>query len=200
VRVVTGNVVTSDRDPVVRITLPTEVSYVGTDRWILFGIANCQLFAFVEAGPDKHVKRLYWVQFESYIPSMPKLHHKYDSKEHARMGGMDFFVDTWIGSGTASKPDTKPLEAFIKSKGYAVPAGIDSGSDEQHIYALIASKGYVLPRMLSSVRFVHTFDAARKELMLIYSEQSSSSRRPTAEEKRALEQRAESALIIKPKP
>lgn len=200
VRLVTANVVTSDRDPAVRITLPKGVSYVGTNRWILFGIANCQLFAFVDADANKRVKRLYWVQFEGYIPSMPKLHHTYHSKDHTTIGGMDFFVDTWAGSSTPSKPDTKPLEAFIRSKGYAVPAGINTGSDEQHIYALIAAKGYMLPRMLSSVRFVHTLDAARKELMIIYSEKTSPSRKPTRAEKRALVRRAESRLIIESTP
>lgn len=199
-RLVSGNVVTSHSEPAVRITLPKRAAYVGTDRWVLFGIANCQLFAFVDADPQKHVKRLYWVQFEGYIPSMPKLHHTYDSKDHATMGGMDFYVDTWTGKGAPSKPDTKPLAAFIESKGYAVPAGINSGSDEQHIYALIASKDYVLPPTLSSVRFVHTLDEARKELMIIYSEQFASARKPTEKEKRALVQRAESALIIEPKP
>jgi hypothetical protein len=144
------------------------------------------------------VKRLYWLQFESYIPSMPKLRHRYDSKQHATLGGVDFFVDTWTGSGTPSKPDTAPLEAFIKANGYAVPAGIHSGSDEQHIDALIASKGYVLPQRLLSVRFVHTLDGARKELMIIYSEQFPPSRKATDEEKRAIERRAASTLIIQP--
>lgn len=197
VRLVTANVVTSNRDPAVRITLPKQMRYVGTDRWILFGIANCQLFAFVDADPNKRVRRLYWVQFEGYVPSMPKLHHKYDSKEHATMGGMDFFVDTWTGSSTPSKPDIEPLADFIRSKGYTVPSGINTGSDEQHIDALIASKGYKLPAKLSSVRFVHTLDAARKELMIIYSEQSSSTRKLTVADMRALEHRAERALIIK---
>ncbi len=195
---VNGHVVTSDRDPRVRILLPRTATYVGTDRWILFGIANCQLFAFVDADADKNVERLYWVQFEGYVPSMPKLHHTYHSKQHATMGGMDFFVDTRTQSGTAPKPDVKPLADYIKTKGYAVPAGINSGSDEQHIYALIASKGYRLPRKLLSVRFVHTVDEQRKELMIIYSERFPGSGKPTGEEARALVERAQRQVTIEP--
>lgn len=195
-RTVAGNVITSDRDPSVRITLPNAATYVGTDRWVLFGIANCELFAFVEADAEKNVKRLYWVQFEGYIPSMPNLHHTYDSKQHATMGGMDFFVDTWTQPGKASEPDIKPLSDYIKAKGYAVPAGITSGSDEQHIYDLIDSKGYKFPPELFSVRFVHTLDEQRKELMIIYSEAFASARKPTDEEKRELVTRGERALNI----
>ena len=191
-----GNVVTSDRDPSVRVTLPRQVTYVGTDRWVLFGIANCQLFAFVDADAEKNVKQLYWVQFEGYIPSMPKLHHTYTSKQHATMGGMDFFVDTSLQSGAPSPPDTKDLVKVIEEKGYAAPAGISSGSDEQHIDALIAAKGYKLPQAMLAVRFVHTLDEARKELMIIYSESFPTTRKPTDEEKRALVERAEHSLLI----
>ncbi len=165
-RAVVENVVTSNRDPAVDIELPKSARYVGTDRWILFGIANCELFAFVEADRDKRVKRLYWVQFESYLPSLRALHHTYDSKDRAVMGGMEFFVDTWTESSTPSTPDTKAIARILKAKGYEAPAGLDSGSDTQHIDALIASKGYALPPTLSSVRFVHTLDEARKELMI----------------------------------
>ena len=197
-RAVIGNVISSDRDPSVRIALPESAAYVGTDKWVLFGIANCQLFVFVDADEQKSVQRLYWVQFEGYIPSMPKLHHTYDSKEHATLGGMDFFVDTWVQDGKASKPDTKPLADFIKAKGYAVPAGINSGSDEEHIYALIASKGYKLPPALRAVRLVHTLDDQRKELMIIYSEAARSKQTLTNEERRALVARAENSVEVAP--
>ncbi len=37
------------------------------DRWVLYGIADCELYAFVEADASSSVKRLYWEQFESYL-------------------------------------------------------------------------------------------------------------------------------------
>lgn len=48
-RKVDGNVITSERDPQVRIGLPKAAHYVGADRWVLYGIADCELHAFVEA-------------------------------------------------------------------------------------------------------------------------------------------------------
>jgi hypothetical protein len=165
--------VVSQSNPHVRVTVPNDAQYVGVDRWVLFGISNCELYAFVRADAAKNVRALYWIQFERYIPSMPALHHVYTSKRHASMSGLDFYVDTWTENNShgVKAPDTRPLEAFIRSKGYAVPAAIGSGSDEQHLYAMLRAKGYRMPADVMSVRFVHLADARkRKELMIIYSE------------------------------
>ena len=145
-----GNVLTSERDPKVRIRLPESAQYVGADRWVLYDIADCELHAFVEADPQKNVERLYWVQFEGYLPTKPELAHEYDSPRHVQIGGLDFFVDTWVKSNDARQ---KP------------------GSDGEHIRALIRAKGYKLPAGMMCVRLVHLLDEQkRKELMIIYGE------------------------------
>jgi hypothetical protein len=77
--------VTSERDPKVRIQLPKSAQYVGADRWVLYGIADCELHAFVDADRQKNVQRLYWVQFEGYLPTKPELKHKYDYQHIARI-------------------------------------------------------------------------------------------------------------------
>jgi len=149
-RKVEGNVITSKRDPSVRIRLPTSAQYVGADRWVLYGIADCELHAFVDAEEHKSVRRLYWVQFEGYLPTQPNLKHTYDSPRHATIGGMDFYVDTWV---RASAPETKP------------------DSDGAHVRALIRAKGYASPAGMMYVRLVHLLDEQkRKELMIIYGE------------------------------
>ena len=149
-RRVEGNVITSERDPKVRITLPKSVQYVGADRWVLYDIADCGLHAFVEPDPQKNVERLYWVQFESYLPSKPDLHHQYDSPRHLTIGGLDFYVDTWVRANHAQT---------------------QAGSDREHIEALIVRKGYRMPSGMMYVRLVHLWDPEkRKELMVIYGE------------------------------
>ncbi len=181
-RMADGNLVTSTADPRVRIEVPARAAYVGTNAWVLYGIADCRQFVYAEAGSSKIVQRLYWIQFESYLPALPKLHHQYTSKRHARLGGLDFYVDTWTEDNrkaNAHAEDLAPLEAFLRSKGYAVPNGIDSGSDERHVDALLAAKGYRLPGLSASVRFVHLADAReRKELMIVYSENAGAGRTP----------------------
>ena len=149
-RKVTGSAVSSAHDPHVQIHLPESAKYVGADRWILYGIADCELHAFVEADPQKNVQRLYWVQFEGYVPSQPELAHTYDSARHAAIGGLDFYMDAW------PRADGEPTTP---------------GSDREHIEALIRGKGYKMPAGMMYVRLVHLLDAKkRKELMIIYGE------------------------------
>ena len=136
------------------IRLPESVHYVGADRWVLYGIADCELHAFVKADEQKNVQELYGVQFEGYIPTRPDLHHKYDSARHTTMDGLDFYVDTWPGSNGEKT---------------------ELGSDREHIDALIRAKGYKIPANMMYVRLVHLLDAEkRKELMSIYGEDSAS--------------------------
>ncbi len=149
-RKVQGNTITSRRDPSVRIELPKSAQYAGADRWILYDIADCELHAFVDADARKNVQRLYWIQFEAYVPSRPELHHTYDSPRHTEIGGLDFYVDTWVRK--ADDP-------------------VKKGSDSEHIATLIRAKGYNMPGAMMSVRLVHLLDEQkRKELMIIYSE------------------------------
>jgi len=161
-RKVERNVIRSQRDPAVTITLPKAVKYAGASRWELYGVADCELHAFVEPfdsaqgfGPEgpqakQNVRRLYWVQFEQYLPSHPNAHYTYDSPEHTTIGGFDFYVDTWP---QASDEKTRP------------------GSDREHITKLIADKGYRMPAGMMYVRLVHLLDEQkRKELMIIYGE------------------------------
>jgi len=149
-RKVEGNVITSQHDPKVRIELPKNVQYAGADRWILYDVADCEVHAFVEADRDKKVHRLYWVQFEGYIPSKPDLTHTYDSPRHVNLGGGDFYVDTWV---RAKNESVRP------------------GSDREHVEALIRGKGFTTPDGMMYVRLVHLLDEKkRKELMIIYGE------------------------------
>ena len=149
-RKVDGNVITSAHDPQVRIELPKSAKYVGADRWVLYDIADCEVHAFVDADAAKNVQRLYWVQFEGYVPSKPELHHTYDSPRHTTIGGMDFFVDTWV----------RPKDAETRA-----------GSDRQHVETLVRNHGYSMPVGMAYVRLVHLLDdSKRKELMIIYGE------------------------------
>jgi hypothetical protein len=149
-RMVERHTVVSPHDPNVEITLPSRATYVGTDRWVMQRYADqIELFAFVEVTGDRQVQKLYWVQFEAYLPSRPELKHAYASQRHVTLGGMDFLVDAWVTSGTDNEgPD----------------------SDSAHLKKLLGAAGYTLPRSTMSVRLVHLMDGNRKELMYIYRE------------------------------
>jgi hypothetical protein len=118
-RKVEGNTITSTIDPAAKIQLLNSPVYVGADRWILYGLANCELHAFVQADAQKKVQRLYWVQFESYLPTRPELHHMYDSPRHTlksadstststpgsnQPASTSSRIPTWNTSTASSKP------------------------------------------------------------------------------------------------
>lgn len=149
-RRVERNVIVSERDPKAQIRLPQAAHYAGADGWVLYGVANCELHAFVETDRQNNVQRLYWVQFEGYIPEKPSLKYDYDSPRHTTIGGLDFFVDTW----------TRANDAQTRA-----------GSDREHIETMIRAKGYKMPGGMMYVRLVHLVDEQkRKELMIIYGE------------------------------
>jgi len=148
-RRVENNAIVSEREPKVRIELPKSVQYVGADRWLLYDIADCELYGFVEADSQRKVAQLYWIQFEGYVSTRPELKHQYDSTRRATLGGLEFIVDTSI----RGKDDKM------------------TSSDREHLKALIEAKGYTLPENMMSVRLVHLLnEQKRRELMIIYAE------------------------------
>jgi hypothetical protein len=151
-RKIEGSSVTSGRDPKVKITLPKDAHYVGAYRWILYGVADCEIHVFVEDSRQAQtVERMYWIQFEQYVLEKPELHHTYDSPRHMELGGMDFYVDTWV------RANDEPMK---------------EGSDREHVQKLIARKGWKMPpEGMMYTRLVHLLDKEkRKELMIIYGE------------------------------
>ena len=148
-RQVRDNSIVSERDPAVRLELPARAHHVGAHRWTLYDVADCELHVFVEADENKKVQRLYWIQFEGYIPSRPELHYDYSANAKTEFAGRTFFVNASSG------------ELNRKSR---------DGSDLEQVQKLIRSAGYSLPDHSINVRLVNLFDDNRKELMIIYAE------------------------------
>ncbi len=148
-RVVKGNRLISKADPAIVIKLPRNAKHVGADRWDLYDIADAELHVFVEADRDKNVKVMYWIQFESYLPSNTHTYN-YTKDEPVKFAGRDFWQRARFG------PTTGPARA---------------GSDLEHVRALLDKAGYKTPADTMNVRLVQVLDEARrKELMFIYAE------------------------------
>jgi len=148
-RVAKDNTLTSARDPAVRIELPRSVQYVGFSRWDLSDVADAELHVFVEADEQKVVQRLYWIQFEAYLPSNT-FTYGYKFAEKLTHGGLEFDVRARFG---ATNNPPKP------------------GSDLEHVMALLEKGGYRAPAEMMNVRLVHLPGTdKRKELMVIYAE------------------------------
>jgi hypothetical protein len=150
-RVVSGHTLRSDRDPAVLLELKGPVQYVGADRWVLYGVADAEVHVFVEADSSKRVTRLYWIQFEGYLPSVNSQYNGYTSPTRAQLGDLEFIVDGFVL--------------------VTPPPQLRAGSDREKVLQLLAAKGYSLPPGMMARRMVHlpTPDR-RKELMIIYAE------------------------------
>lgn len=144
-------------DPLDRqhITVPKSAVYVGGERFALYGNADCELHLWVDADAEKRVQRLYWVQFERILPTLPKQTYHYDDNVRTSLWG----GTTWVMSGFGLT-NRKTRE----------------GSDREHVNALLTKAGYTAPPVMLQVRFVRLPDdpagtgRGRRELMLIYAE------------------------------
>lgn len=143
------NVLVSQENPSVHITLPAQAQHVGAHRWVLYDVADCELHVFVEADKQQKVERLYWIQFEGYIPSRPESRYDYSRDSTTTIADKEFFVRPRFGE---SQEKGKP------------------GSDLEQVQRLLRENGYTLPDHMVNTRFVHLFDDRRKELMIIYAE------------------------------
>jgi hypothetical protein len=150
-RSVKEQVLTSTETPAVRIEFDKGFKYVGGHSFILYEVAQAEQHFFVDADKDGRVKRMYWVQFEGYLPSNTYT-YRYKATKTANIGGLEFIADAYARNikGNPGRPDSDGARAraFLEGKGYRL------ASDD-----------------ILSQRLVHLVDEAkRNELMIIYME------------------------------
>jgi hypothetical protein len=157
-RKVSGLTLTSEDAPRVRIKFDKAFKYAGGHSFVLYDVANAEQHFFVDADARGRVRRLYWVQFEGYLPTNAH-RYNYKSKTVVNVAGLDFFADS-------QARQIPPPDADLASR----PANKISDGDRAR--AFLAAKGY---RLASNEalwqRLVHMTDASnRSELMIIYLE------------------------------
>lgn len=148
-RTVKDNVLTSTEKPALGLKIDKGFKYLGAQSFILYGVATAEQHFFVDADENKQFKRLYWIQFEGYLPDN-KNTYRYQGKKKASLGKFEFFADAAARkSGPSSRPDSDSamFMKFIKEKGYHMAEG-----------------DYLSQRLL------HYLDDKRDELMIIYLE------------------------------
>jgi hypothetical protein len=148
-RIARGQVLVSARTPAVRIEIDPAFRYVGSQRFILYGVADAEQHFFVDADRSGRIRRLYWIQFEGYLPSN-RHRYRYKRTRTVAMAGMEFIADAWPRS---TRAPTRP------------------GSDGARARALLEKNGYSFPPELIAQRLVHLTDERRRdELMILYAE------------------------------
>ena len=148
IRTVSGNTVSSPADPKGTITVNPNATYVGAVRFVLVGTADCEIHVFVDADAAKRVRRIFWVQFEGYLPEHPTLkytHHP--AYKPVTMSGLPFYQRPRFGSAAD------------------VPA---PGSEAERVFGLLREKGYTVPAETVNVTYKHFLGSAmRKEILLM---------------------------------
>ena len=152
--VVSGDTVTHPQEKVA-VSVPATATYAGAERFNLYGVADAEIHVFVEADAAKKMQRLYWVQFESYLPSNDHRYNYADGNTRFDLWG----TPTWLVWGP--RPANAPMRA---------------GSDRESVMRILAKAGYSIPPEVLNVRMVQILDdpegtgRGRRELMIIYSE------------------------------
>jgi len=150
-RTIKGQVLTSTETPAVKIEFDKGFKYVGGHDFILYEVARAEQHFFVDADKEGRIKRMYWVQFEGYLPSNTHS-YRYEVKKTANVGGLEFIADAHARNikSNPGRPDSDSARgrAFLESKGYRM-----ASND------------------LLAQRLVHLVDEAkRNELMIVYME------------------------------
>jgi hypothetical protein len=150
-RSVKGQTLISTMLPAVRLKFNDEFKYAGGHDFILYDVARAEQHFFVDADKEGRVKRLYWVQFEGYLPNNAHI-YKYPVTKTVKLGGLDFIADAYARNikENPGRPDSDGSRArgFLESKGYRM------ASDD-----------------IISQRLVYLVDEEkRNELMIIYLE------------------------------
>lgn len=150
-RTVRGQVLTSAETPKVRLKFDKAFKYIGSHDFILYDVARAEQHFLVDADRQGRIKRMYWVQFEGYLPSNTHT-YRYKANKTISLGGFEFIADAYARNVKANPgradSDGSRARAFLESKGYRM------ASDE-----------------VLFQRLVHLVDETkREELMIIYIE------------------------------
>jgi hypothetical protein len=155
---VTQNRVASAMQPNVSIDVDSSSSYVGSQRFILYGVAQAEQHLFVERRGGA-VARFLWIQFEEYLPSSSSVYNYSRSPVFKRFG-RDFHVDGALRK--APQTETRPESDGARARG------------------LLREKGITLPEDVLYHRLVW-LPTSRSEVMLIYMESLESQKLRLAE-------------------
>jgi len=149
-RVVSGNDLVSDHDPVSILRFDPAFHYIGGQKFVLYGVADTEQHFFVETMANDKLKSVYWVQYEAYLPEKSYTYDYEDSPLRVMLGDCEFYTDTAVFE-------------FDENKKRA------SGTDGARARQFLASKGYHYPDQVAYARLVYLTDETRqKELMIIF--------------------------------
>jgi hypothetical protein len=150
-RTVKKNILKSEKSPPIRLKFNKKFKYAGSQSFILFDNSQVEQHYFVLADKKMNAKRIYTVQFESFLPGNTETYdYKIDDK--LNLAGDDFMVD-FIAGNIQYALDKRP------------------DSDTARRWKYLKEKNYKLPAEVIGRRFIRLLDESkRSEILIIYQE------------------------------
>lgn len=149
---VNGQTLVSRGFPQGSITFDPSFVYVGVDTFVLYGVARCEIHLFADVDSAKNIRRLYWVQFEGYLPDRDQRYDYSNDPHRTLINGFTFY----------DRPRYYNAEEAARNR--------RKGSDGEHVVQLLEKGGYRLSGDLMTLRLVRLDSSSRNELMIIYAE------------------------------
>lgn len=152
-REVKGDTLVSTADPAATFIVDASFRYVGGQTIDLMKIAGAEQHFFVDAAPDRSIRRFYWIQFEQFHPDNTRTYDFSRIKQKpVSIGRLAFMGDVRV-SPTYFTMDQRP------------------GSDSKAAEDFLRARGFTLDGTFVTLRLFHLPDATkRRELMIIYGE------------------------------
>lgn len=150
---VEGSTLVSTGFPEGTITVDDGLTYVGGETFILYDVARCEIHLYAETDERGRVQRLYWFQFEGYLPSASTRRYDYSGDPHRTMIGGHEFYDSIRHYNVA-----------------AARGGWPDDSDTMHVVRLLEWKGYRLDGDVMRIRLIRLDESSGQELMIVYME------------------------------
>jgi hypothetical protein len=150
---VNGTTLTSQGFPKGRIKVDSKMKYVGRETFILYKVARCEIHLFADADKNGRIHRLYWFQFEGYLPNVNPRTYDYSCEPSRTMIGSNVFYES---------------VRYFNVESSRVNWSDDS--DTMHMLRLLERNGLSLEGDLMRVRLVRLDGGKEQELMIIYME------------------------------
>src|SRR3954454_22857683 len=105
-RFIESNVLTSTALPRITLKIADDLHYLGRVKFILYGVADVDLFIFASAPTGKQVDRIFLVQFEGYLDTNEHT-YTYPAAHTVTLNGQDYIHDTFAYPSAAAfrRPD-----------------------------------------------------------------------------------------------
>jgi hypothetical protein len=150
-RTVRKNILKSEKSPPLRLKFNKKFKYAGSQSFILFDNSQVEQHYFVLADKQMNAKRIYTVQFESFLPNNTKT-YDYKITDRLNLAGNDYMIDFIAGNienAVTDRPD----------------------SDSARRWRYLKEKNYKLPAEVIGRRFIRLLDEGkRSEILIIYQE------------------------------